>query len=170
MTAKPCKPWCGTTDGGLSYFTRKGLFYCRDRCVRAAIKAERSQTTMSDETRPTARELAHDAMAEADRRDTLKVRSLYGHWNLEAPCGPLCDALTAAIEADRAALTSALTRRLEEAEGLLRDSKDPGGRYATCLAYPGACSFADNRRCWSHRRDDFLAPSPGRTDKAEETR
>lgn len=72
------------------------------------------------EGKPSAREVAHDAMAEADRLDTLKVRSLYGHWNLEAPCGPLCDAITAAIEQDRARRDALHAETLRQREAALR--------------------------------------------------
>ena len=38
----PCKTWCGGTERPpLGHYTRKGKFYCRDRCVRAAVKASR---------------------------------------------------------------------------------------------------------------------------------
>lgn len=48
---KPCKSWCGTTDyeklKRAAYYSRKGVYYCRSRCVTAAIKAERPRTPAS---------------------------------------------------------------------------------------------------------------------------
>jgi hypothetical protein len=39
----PCKPWCGMKEAPASegVYTRKGLCYCRDRCVREASRFER---------------------------------------------------------------------------------------------------------------------------------
>ena len=41
---KPCKPWCGTGEVAAreAFYLRKGRFYCRDRCVRAAARMERA--------------------------------------------------------------------------------------------------------------------------------
>lgn len=37
-----CKTWCGGTEQPpFASYERKGRFYCRNRCVRAAVKAER---------------------------------------------------------------------------------------------------------------------------------
>jgi hypothetical protein len=39
----PCKPWCGTKEvpAREAFYTRKGLYYCRDRCAREASRFER---------------------------------------------------------------------------------------------------------------------------------
>lgn len=56
MTTRPCKPWCGKTVFSVmqpgSFYTRKGIYYCRDRCVRAAIRAERAASHPSRRTEP----------------------------------------------------------------------------------------------------------------------
>lgn len=44
MSRTSCQAWCGARKedaSPLAYYSRKGRIYCRYRCMRAAVKAEK---------------------------------------------------------------------------------------------------------------------------------